>query len=222
MPTKTYATITTTAPNDCCGAAFPSLSLISTSCRVNIPSPGSRFKKHDRSPARPGGLFSQSSYGQQSQWKSWSQCQEKETQCLQSLYNMPPEVGHLLPSDLTSHADGRSRRTRCDGQPRCGTCRLVDEECVYEGDQDGRRPATKQYVESLKNRIKQLESQLQAKSSGGPSEQAVSNGDGSGFHLSRSPVAMTGGPEREALSESPVASAENRLRSNTGAMKVSR
>ncbi|ORY35048.1 fungal-specific transcription factor domain-domain-containing protein [Naematelia encephala] len=54
----------------------------------------------------------------------------------------------------------RRRRVRCDGLPRCSTCQVSDVECIYDPDQDGRKPATKLYVEALVNRVKALEEQL--------------------------------------------------------------
>lgn len=108
-----------------------------------------------------------------------------------------PCARHLPHMSIT---DGL-RRTRCDGQPRCATCKSLNEECVYEGDQDGRRPATKQYVESLKNRIKLLEEQ----SSRPPEHRDHCSSD----MMSLSETDM-----------SPVATAEIRLRSSAGAIKV--
>ncbi|ORY28190.1 fungal-specific transcription factor domain-domain-containing protein [Naematelia encephala] len=54
----------------------------------------------------------------------------------------------------------RRRRTRCDGRPSCATCKIHDDECIYDADKDGRKPASKQYIESLEKRIKQLERQV--------------------------------------------------------------
>jgi hypothetical protein len=53
------------------------------------------------------------------------------------------------------------RRTKCDGAPRCSTCQLHDVSCVYGHEHDGRRTASKQYVQALEHRVKELETQLQ-------------------------------------------------------------
>ncbi|RXK38884.1 hypothetical protein M231_03833 [Tremella mesenterica] len=67
----------------------------------------------------------------------------------------------------------RRRRTKCDGQPRCATCKSFDEECIYDPDQDGRKPATKLYVQALVNRVRTLEEQLAlATESPSPTQQA--------------------------------------------------
>lgn len=53
------------------------------------------------------------------------------------------------------------RKTRCDGgMPRCATCTLYKEDCVYDSGQDGRKPASKEYVQSLQERIRSLEAAL--------------------------------------------------------------
>lgn len=55
---------------------------------------------------------------------------------------------------------------RCDGNARCSTCVLYEEDCIYEPDLDGRKPATKMFVEALQNRIKVLEEMLGDQESG--------------------------------------------------------
>ncbi|KAJ1308056.1 hypothetical protein OPQ81_002123 [Rhizoctonia solani] len=55
----------------------------------------------------------------------------------------------------------RRRRCRCDGvHPICGTCTFYGHECTWSQEEDARRPATKQLVESLRVRIRELESEL--------------------------------------------------------------
>ena len=49
------------------------------------------------------------------------------------------------------------RRVKCDGQPRCAACALHGEVCSYNGHIDRRKPPTKQYVEALEHRVRQLE-----------------------------------------------------------------
>ncbi|KDN47830.1 hypothetical protein RSAG8_03250, partial [Rhizoctonia solani AG-8 WAC10335] len=55
----------------------------------------------------------------------------------------------------------RRRRCKCDGvHPICGTCTFYGHECTWSQEEDARRPATKQLVESLRVRIRELESEL--------------------------------------------------------------
>ncbi|QRV89881.1 Fungal specific transcription factor domain [Ceratobasidium sp. AG-Ba] len=55
----------------------------------------------------------------------------------------------------------RRRRCRCDGvHPVCGTCSFYGHECTWSQEEDARRPATKQLVESLRVRIRELETEL--------------------------------------------------------------
>ncbi|CAE6426479.1 unnamed protein product [Rhizoctonia solani] len=56
----------------------------------------------------------------------------------------------------------RRRRCKCDGaQPVCGPCSTSGHECTWgtEADESG-RPATKQYVEGLRAKVQQLESEI--------------------------------------------------------------
>ncbi|KAH7338366.1 hypothetical protein B0J17DRAFT_421242 [Rhizoctonia solani] len=56
----------------------------------------------------------------------------------------------------------RRRRCKCDGgQPACGTCVFYGRECSWSVDNDARRPATKQLVESLHAKIQMLEAELE-------------------------------------------------------------
>ncbi|CEL60437.1 hypothetical protein RSOLAG1IB_09643 [Rhizoctonia solani AG-1 IB] len=56
----------------------------------------------------------------------------------------------------------RRRRCKCDGvQPVCGPCSSTGHECAWGVDgEDTGRPATKQFVESLRVKIQQLESEI--------------------------------------------------------------
>ncbi|GAB1520985.1 hypothetical protein RhiTH_004074 [Rhizoctonia solani] len=56
----------------------------------------------------------------------------------------------------------RRRRCKCDGvQPMCGPCSTSGHECTWGQDgEDSGRPATKQFVESLRVKIQQLESEI--------------------------------------------------------------
>ncbi|KAL7424094.1 hypothetical protein Q5752_001679 [Cryptotrichosporon argae] len=54
----------------------------------------------------------------------------------------------------------RRRKTKCDGaKPTCGTCAGYRDECAWDED-DGRRPASRAYVQSLRDRIRVLETAL--------------------------------------------------------------
>lgn len=54
----------------------------------------------------------------------------------------------------------RRRRCKCDGvHPVCGTCSFYGHECTWSQEEDARRPATKQLVESLRMRIRELETE---------------------------------------------------------------
>ncbi len=68
------------------------------------------------------------------------------------MYCLPPQVGCLW-----RRGADIQRRIKCDGLPRCATCTEFDEPCLYEADRDGRKPATKQYVEALESRVRLLE-----------------------------------------------------------------
>ncbi|OXC63478.1 hypothetical protein AYX13_06698 [Cryptococcus neoformans] len=58
----------------------------------------------------------------------------------------------------------RKRKAKCTGQPpSCQTCQLYNDECKWGEDDDGRKPASRQFVQSLKNRIKSLEAALEAR-----------------------------------------------------------
>jgi hypothetical protein len=51
----------------------------------------------------------------------------------------------------------RMRKTKCNGiKPICGPCETSGHECTW-GSESAKRPSTKSYVESLKNRIEALE-----------------------------------------------------------------
>jgi len=39
----------------------------------------------------------------------------------------------------------------------CKVCQIYDRECIYDRDKDGRRPARKDYVAALEERVRQLE-----------------------------------------------------------------
>ncbi|KAH7322036.1 hypothetical protein B0J17DRAFT_684740 [Rhizoctonia solani] len=55
----------------------------------------------------------------------------------------------------------RRRRCKCDGeQPTCGTCAASGHECSWNPDTEASRPFTKQYIESLRVKVKLLESQI--------------------------------------------------------------
>jgi len=55
----------------------------------------------------------------------------------------------------------RRRRCKCDGvHPICGTCSFYGHECTWSQEEDARRPATKQLVESLRVRIRELEGEV--------------------------------------------------------------
>ena len=84
------------------------------------------------------------------------------------------------------------RRTKCDGQPRCATCVAHDEQCIYDPDQDGRKPATKLYVEALVNRVRALEQEL---------EETRAN---LGLTSPSGHAHAQGHVRREAVSDSPV------------------
>ncbi|ORY35317.1 fungal-specific transcription factor domain-domain-containing protein [Naematelia encephala] len=79
----------------------------------------------------------------------------------------------------------RRRRMRCNGQPRCQTCTTYDEECIYDPDHDGRKPATKQYVEALVNRVRQLEDMLAKRPENG-------NGGLTSINIASTPGPVTG------------------------------
>ncbi|OHE98437.1 hypothetical protein CORC01_06228 [Colletotrichum orchidophilum] len=57
----------------------------------------------------------------------------------------------------------RRRRAKCDGQrPICGRCSERSINCLYRSEEDGRKPASKTYVQLLRNRINLLEAVLQS------------------------------------------------------------
>ncbi|KAL1407380.1 hypothetical protein Q8F55_006802 [Vanrija albida] len=57
----------------------------------------------------------------------------------------------------------RRRKMKCDGaQPSCSICKVYNEQCVYNPEQDGRRSAPKAYVSALEDRIRLLEGALRA------------------------------------------------------------
>lgn len=61
----------------------------------------------------------------------------------------------------TACAGCRRRKSRCDGAtPSCSTCLAHKEECTYSAG-DGRKPPSKEYVQSLQERIRALERALE-------------------------------------------------------------
>ncbi|KAH7338291.1 hypothetical protein B0J17DRAFT_661857 [Rhizoctonia solani] len=55
----------------------------------------------------------------------------------------------------------RRRRCKCDGtHPTCGTCSFYGHECRWNQEDSSQRPATKQLVQSLRMRIRELESEI--------------------------------------------------------------
>ncbi|KAK1637517.1 hypothetical protein BDP81DRAFT_318007 [Colletotrichum phormii] len=57
----------------------------------------------------------------------------------------------------------RRRRAKCDGlRPICGRCSERSINCLYRSEEDGRKPASKTYVQLLRNRIDLLEAVLQS------------------------------------------------------------
>ncbi|KAK0377076.1 hypothetical protein CLIM01_05546 [Colletotrichum limetticola] len=57
----------------------------------------------------------------------------------------------------------RRRRAKCDGlRPICGRCSERAINCLYRSEEDGRKPASKTYVQLLRNRIDLLEAVLQS------------------------------------------------------------
>lgn len=52
---------------------------------------------------------------------------------------------------------------RCSGGTPCEACILYHEECVQSDSHDRRRPASKQYVSALEERVKELEALLAGK-----------------------------------------------------------
>lgn len=80
-------------------------------------------------------------------------------------------VLHTAPARLTWTSDlPRSRylspnspsKTRCDGAtPKCSTCTTYHEDCIYSTALDGRKPASKEYVKALQQRITLLEQALE-------------------------------------------------------------
>ncbi|KAF6811841.1 hypothetical protein CMUS01_13180 [Colletotrichum musicola] len=59
----------------------------------------------------------------------------------------------------------RRRRAKCDGQrPACSRCAERSINCLYRTEEDGRKPASKSYVQLLRNRIDLLEAVLQSHS----------------------------------------------------------
>ncbi|KAF4876585.1 Nitrogen assimilation transcription factor nirA [Colletotrichum siamense] len=59
----------------------------------------------------------------------------------------------------------RRRRAKCDGQrPVCTRCSERNINCMYRSEEDGRKPASKSYVQLLRNRIDLLEAVLQSHS----------------------------------------------------------
>ncbi|KAK2014574.1 hypothetical protein LZ32DRAFT_603301 [Colletotrichum eremochloae] len=59
----------------------------------------------------------------------------------------------------------RRRRAKCDGQqPVCARCSERSLNCLYRSEEDGRKPASKSYVQLLRNRIQLLETVLQSRS----------------------------------------------------------
>ncbi|ORY78476.1 fungal-specific transcription factor domain-domain-containing protein [Leucosporidium creatinivorum] len=56
----------------------------------------------------------------------------------------------------------RRRRSKCDAvRPTCGACALVEEACGYGDQLDGRKAASKTYVDALHQRIRALEGMLE-------------------------------------------------------------
>ncbi|KAF9870578.1 hypothetical protein CkaCkLH20_11884 [Colletotrichum karsti] len=59
----------------------------------------------------------------------------------------------------------RRRRAKCDGhRPVCSRCSERSIKCQYRSEEDGRKPASKSYVQLLRNRIDLLEAVLQSHS----------------------------------------------------------
>ncbi|OLN93224.1 Nitrogen assimilation transcription factor nirA 4, partial [Colletotrichum chlorophyti] len=59
----------------------------------------------------------------------------------------------------------RRRRAKCDGnRPVCARCAERSINCLYRSEEDGRKPASKSYVQLLRNRIDVLEAVLQSHS----------------------------------------------------------
>ncbi|OHW91774.1 C6 transcription factor [Colletotrichum incanum] len=57
----------------------------------------------------------------------------------------------------------RRRRAKCDGlRPACARCSERSLSCIYRSEEDGRKPASKSYVQLLRNRINLLEAVLQS------------------------------------------------------------
>ncbi|KAK6213434.1 c6 transcription factor [Colletotrichum tabaci] len=58
----------------------------------------------------------------------------------------------------------RRRRAKCDGQrPACTRCSERSINCLYRSEEDGRKPASKSYVQLLRSRIDLLEAVLQSR-----------------------------------------------------------
>ncbi|KAJ0158880.1 Nitrogen assimilation transcription factor nit-4, partial [Colletotrichum tanaceti] len=58
----------------------------------------------------------------------------------------------------------RPGTTQCDGQrPACARCSERSISCLYRSEEDGRKPASKSYVQLLRNRIDLLEAVLQSR-----------------------------------------------------------
>ncbi|QRV82125.1 Fungal specific transcription factor domain [Ceratobasidium sp. AG-Ba] len=78
----------------------------------------------------------------------------------------------------------RRRRCKCDGvHPTCGTCTFYVGHCTWSREDDARRPATKQLVETLRTKIQVLEAEvarLQAQANLGEATAA----SGAGFYAS--------------------------------------
>jgi hypothetical protein len=57
----------------------------------------------------------------------------------------------------------RRRKSKCDGcQPVCASCLSSGHECTWSQEEDNRRPSTKAYVETLRNRNQTLEARVAA------------------------------------------------------------
>ncbi|KDN46930.1 hypothetical protein RSAG8_04007, partial [Rhizoctonia solani AG-8 WAC10335] len=91
---------------------------------------------------------------------------------------IPPAVVSRRRAPYTSTACNtcRRRRCKCDGvHPSCGTCSFYGHECSWIQEDVSQRPPTKQLVQSLRTRIRELEAELTQLPAGpisGPAEQA--------------------------------------------------
>mgnify|MGYP001576829577 FL=1 len=100
---------------------------------------------------------------------------------------------------LTPHC----RKAKCSGDvPSCESCLISHEDCSYSGEHDGRKPASKQYLKALQERVKALEALLDGEAISHVGIETVEDiTAGGGARVGIGKARKAGGTDGEALPE---------------------